>query len=136
MKPNVSPIALIGFFLASCGLADQHATWVPQFLRQPSTEPQPEPEPDVKKLIENGIDALFTTHPVAVSVSRARRNDLGKGFTVCVKALVAGAINPKQQNVTLAVAIEHGALSDRRRANPQDDCEIESYQQVDIKRAD
>ena len=62
---------------------------------------------------------LFTSHPVAVSVSRARRNDVGKGFTICVKALVAGPISPEPQTVTLVVAIEHGALADRHRATPR-----------------
>jgi hypothetical protein len=59
----------------------------------------------------------FARDPVAVSVSRARRNDdVGKGFTTCVKALVAGAMKPEPQAVTLLVAIELGALADRHRA--------------------
>ena len=135
MKLNVFPVPLI-FLLTACGLADSHATWVPKFLRQPSTDSlQPEPEPDVKKLVGDGIDTVFTRHPVAVSVSRARRNDIGKGFTVCVKALVAASINPEPQSVTLLVGVEHGALADRRRATPQDGCDIEKYETVELKSA-
>ena len=50
-----------------------------------------------------------------------------------MKALVAGAVNPEPQTVTLVVAIEHGTLADRHRATPQDGCEIERYDRVEIK---
>jgi hypothetical protein len=131
MRIKVTPIACAIFLLTACDLADQHATWVPKVLRQLSTEP-PQAEPDVKELVRVGIDTLFTVHPVAVSVSRARHNDVGKGFTACVKALVAGPMNPEPQTVTLLVAIEHGLLTDRHRAAPQDGCAMESYEKVEI----
>ena len=62
----------VPFFSSQGSFADQHATWIPKILRQPSTESlQPDPEPHVKELVRVGIDTLFTSHPVAVSVSRA-----------------------------------------------------------------
>jgi hypothetical protein len=119
--------------LTGCGLADQHATWVPQILRQAGTEPaRPEPEPDVKELVRTGVDTLFTKHPIAVSLSRARRNDLGTGFTACVRALVAGPMNPEPQPVTLVLAIEHGRVAERHRAAPEDGCTMEAHQKVDV----
>jgi hypothetical protein len=134
MRIGSLKIACTVFLVSGCGLADQYATWVPKVLRQPSAElPEAESEPDVKKLVGDGNETLFTSHPIAVSVSRARRNDVGKGFTVCVRALVPGPINPEPQTVTLVVAIERGALSDRRRVTPEDRCEIEKYERVELK---
>jgi hypothetical protein len=41
-------------------------------------------------------------------------------------------MNPEPQTVTLLVAIEHGLLTDRHRAAPQDGCAMESYEKVEI----
>lgn len=120
--------------LSGCGFADQVADLMPKGFRQPSPEPPaPEPEPDAKELIRANADTLFTAHPGTLAVARPKRIT-GRGFSVCVKAVVAGAINPEPQPITLVVIIEHGKLTDRRRATAQDGCEGERYDKVDVPR--
>jgi hypothetical protein len=51
-----------------------------------------------------------------------------------VKAVVAGAMNPQPQPITLIVIIERGKLADRRRATPQDGCAGETYEKVEVPR--
>jgi hypothetical protein len=134
MKIAMSLLACAMALLAGCGAADQYATFMPKTLRQPSTEPpQPDPEPDVKEWIRVNADTLFTAHPSAVAVSRPQRIT-GRGFSVCVKAIVAGPMNPEPQPITLVVIIEHGKLADRRRATPQDGCAAQTYEKVEAAR--
>jgi hypothetical protein len=129
MKIGIALIAGTMTLLAGCGVADQYSA-VPKVFRQPSAEPlQPEPEPDVKELIRAGADTLFTGHPSAVAVSPPRRI-AGKGFDVCVKAVVPGAIDGEPRPVTVLVTIEHGKLTDRHRATSQDRCAAATYDVV------
>src|SRR5262245_60170729 len=80
MKIAMSVLACALALLAGCGVADQYATFLPNALRQPSTEPPaPEAEPDVKEMIRVGGATLFTAHPTAVAVSRPHRL-AGRGF--------------------------------------------------------
>ena len=119
---------------SGCGFADQVASFMPKGFRQPSPErPAPEPEPDVKELIRANADTLFTAHPGTLAVARPKRIT-GRGFSVCVKAVVAGPMNSEPQPITLIVVIEHGKLADRRRATAQDGCERESYEKVEVPR--
>jgi hypothetical protein len=120
--------------LSGCGVADQLASFMPKGFRQPTPEPPaPEAEPDVKELIRANADTLFTARPGALAVARPKRIT-GRGFSVCVKANVAGPMNPEPQPVTLVVIIEHGKLTDRRRATAQDGCERESYERIEAAR--
>ena len=124
-------IACCMTLLTGCSLGDQHSFW-PEVFRKPAAEPrQPEPEPDAKELIRVGAGTLFMNHPSAVAVSRPRRI-AERGFSVCVKATVAGALNSDPQPVTLFVIIEHGKLADRHRATSYDGCANETYEQVEI----
>jgi hypothetical protein len=103
-------------------LADQAASLMPKTFRQSDPAPPPvEPELDVKELIRANADTLFTAHPSALAVARPKRIT-GRGFSVCVNAVVAGAMNPQPQPITLIVIIERGKIADRRRATPQDGC--------------
>jgi len=112
MKIGVALIAGTMTLLAGCGVADQYSA-VPKVFRQPSAEPPPpEPEPDVKELIRAGADTLFTGHPSAVAVSRPRRI-AGRGFEVCVKAVVPGAIDGEPRPVTILVTVFHAPTSSR-----------------------
>jgi hypothetical protein len=112
-------------------LADQAASLMPKTFRQSDPSPPAvEPEPDVKELIRANADTLFTAHPSALAVGRPKRVT-GRGFSVCVKAVVAGAINPTPQPITLIVIIERGKVADRRRATPQDGCAGETYEKVE-----
>jgi hypothetical protein len=115
-------------------LADQAASFMPKTVRQSDPAPPAvEPEPDVKELIRANADTLFTAHPSALAVARPKRIT-GRGFSVCVNAVVAGAINPQPQPITLIVIIERGKLADRRRATPQDGCAGETYEKIEAAR--
>ncbi len=115
--------------LTSCGVADQYSA-LPKVFREPSAEPPPpEPEPDVKELVRAGADTLFMGHPTALQVSRPRRV-AGRGFDVCVKAVVPGAVDGQPRPVTVLVTIEHGKLADRHRATAQDRCAGNTYEPV------
>lgn len=116
--------------LTGCGRSDAYSS-MPEFMRYPKpAPPPPEPEPDAKALIRAGLATLFATKPSKAAISRVRHNPAGTGYTVCVKALVAGTMNSGQTPVTIVVSIEHGRLGDRRRAEPQDGCEAEDYEPV------
>jgi hypothetical protein len=131
MRIGVMLIACTVMALSGCGLSDQHS-FMPKILRQPSAEPrQPEPETDAKELLRAGADTLFMEHPNTVAVSRPRRI-LGRGFSVCVTAVVAGQLNAEPRPVTLLVIIEQGKLADRRRATSYDGCATETYENVDL----
>jgi hypothetical protein len=131
MKIGMAFIACTMMLLTGCGFADQYSS-MPKFLRQSSAEPpQPDPEPDVKELIRVGADKLFTAHPSAVAVSRPRRIT-GQAFSVCVKAVVPGAIDGEPRSVTVLVAIEHGKLAGRQRATANDGCATETYEKVNL----
>ena len=119
--------------LAACD-RDDVASFMPKSFGPSDTPPPPvEPEPDVKELIRANADTLFTAHPSALAVSRPKRIT-GRGFSVCVKAVVAGAINREPQPITLIVIIERGKLADRRRATAQDGCAHETYEKVEVTR--
>jgi hypothetical protein len=119
---------------SGCDYADQFASFMPKGFRQPAPEaPPPEPESDVKELIRAHADTLFTARPATLAVARPKRIT-GRGFSACVKAVVAGPINSQPQPITLVVIIEHGKLTDRRRATSQDGCERESYERVEVSR--
>jgi hypothetical protein len=120
--------------LSGCDFADKFASFMPKGFRQPTPEPPPpEPEPDVKELIRANADTLFTARPGTLAVARPKRIT-GRGFSACVKAVVAGPMNSQPQPITLVVIIEHGKVTDRRRATPQDGCEGESYERVEVPR--
>src|SRR5262245_18248806 len=113
MKIAMSVLAGALALLAGCGVADQYATFLPKALRQPSTEPPaPQPGREGKEMVRVGGDTLCTAHPTAVAVSRPHRI-AGRGFSACVKAMVAGPMNPEPQPMTLLVTIVHGKFADR-----------------------
>jgi hypothetical protein len=120
--------------LSGCGFADQFASFMPKGFREPTPEPPaPEAEPDVKELIRANADTLFTARPGALAVAPPKRIT-GRGFSVCVKAVVAGPMNSQPQPITLVVIIERGKLADRRRATAQDGCEGERYERIETAR--
>jgi hypothetical protein len=139
------PAMKIAIMLVACAIAlaacdrDQVASFMPESFMPKSfrhSDPPPppvEPEPDVKELIRANADTLFTAHPSALAVSRPKRIT-GRGFSVCVNAVVAGAMNREPQPITLIVIVERGKLADRRRATAQDGCAGETYEKVEAAR--
>jgi hypothetical protein len=79
--------------LSGCDFADKFASFMPKGFRQSTPEPPPpEAEPDVKELIRANADTLFTARPGTLAVARPKRIT-GRGFSACVKAVVAGPMN-------------------------------------------
>lgn len=129
MVASVALAAAAGL-LAGCGAVDRHS-----FVASPWRQPDPpaateEAEPDAKALVREGKAGLFASKVDTLAVSPPRRDPQGRGFTVCVKALVPSAIGRSALPSTLLVSIQKGKLTDRRRATPEDGCEAESYEKV------
>lgn len=104
--------------LSGCGFADQFASFMPKGFREPTPEPPaPEVEPDVKELIRANADTLFTARPGALAVAPPKRIT-GRGFSVCVKAVVAGPITPsrnRSRSSSSSSAVSSPTAAARRR---------------------
>jgi len=118
--------------LAGCGLADSRSP-VPEFMRNKAVDPPPpEPPPDVKELVRQNLNSVFTaaSNPRRVRVSPPRRELRGAGWTACVKAELTSVINKPLGTETYRITISGGTIVDRRRAEPEDNCASESYEPV------
>jgi predicted small lipoprotein YifL len=118
--------------LAGCGTADPHAK-LPDFMLAKATEPrQPDPQPDVKQLLRDKLDAVFTaaSHPRHVRVSPPRRDTSGSGWTVCVKAELTSVTGRSLGTQTYRATISGGVILDRRRVEDGDGCAAEVYEGI------
>jgi hypothetical protein len=118
--------------LAGCGSADSHAT-LPKFMLAPERQPQQaDPEPDVKQLVRDKLDSVFTaaSHPRHVRVSPPRRELNGPGWTVCVKAEVTSVVGRSLGTQTYLATISGGIILDRRRVEADDNCGSETYEGI------
>jgi len=112
-------IMLLAGSLASCGLADSNATFIPSILRQPMPPaPQQEAPPDAKAIVQAGLADLFVqnAHPTQVRVSAPMARSEGHSWNVCVEANVQGLGGNSTDRVMLLVEIADGKIRDRRRA--------------------
>jgi hypothetical protein len=130
----VSALAMAGaaMALAGCGSADSRAK-LPDFMLAKAPEPrQFDPEPDVKQLLRDKLDSVFTaaSHPRHVRVSPPRRQPNGPGWTVCVKAEVNSVIGRSLGTQTYLATISGGLIQDRRRVEPDDNCGSETYEGI------
>jgi len=118
--------------LAGCGFADVRSP-VPEFMRAKEAEPPPpEPPPDVRQLVHDHLEAVFVASSAAhdVRVSRPHHEARGAGWTACVRAEV-NAANGKPMGIqTYRITIEGGAIIDRRRVDPDDNCLDENYEPI------
>ena len=115
--------------LAGCGLADSRSP-VPEFMRNKAAEPPPpEAPPDVKQLVREKLDTLFTaaSNPRNVRVSPPLREARGAGWTACVRAELTSVMGKPLGAETYRVTISGGMISDRRR---DDDCALETYEPI------
>jgi hypothetical protein len=122
----------MALMLAGCGLADSHSA-MPEFMRARSAEPlPPEPPPDVKRLVAEKLDSIFTTasHPAQVHVSRAIHDPRGLAWTACVKAQLTSVVGKPLGMRTYRIFIVEGAISDRREVETDDLCLTENYQPI------
>ncbi len=120
-------VALVG-----CGAADSRAK-LPDFMLGKASEPRlPDPQPDMKRLLRDHLESVFTTaaHPRYVRVSPPRREPNGPGWTACVKAEVDSVIGRSLGTQTYLVSISGGAIRDRRRVESDDNCASETYEGI------
>jgi hypothetical protein len=130
----VSGIAMAGAAaaLAGCGAADPHAK-LPDFMLAKAPEPrQPDPQPDVKQLLRDKPDAVFTaaSHPRHVRVSPPHRDPSGPGWTFCVKAELTSVAGRSLGTQTYLATISGGVILDRRRVEAEDGCGAETYEGI------
>jgi hypothetical protein len=119
--------------LSACGWADSRSP-VPEFMRARESEPPPpEPPPDVKHMVRDKLDAVFTaaSNPGQVQVSQPHRDLHGQGWTACVRALQLTSANGKPLDPqTYRITISGGVIIDRRRVEADDTCTSESYEPI------
>jgi hypothetical protein len=119
--------------LSACGLADSRSP-VPEFMRAKESEPPtPEPPPDVKRLVRERMDSVFTaaSNPGEVQVSPPRRDPRAQGWTACVRALQLTSANGKPLGAqTYRITISGGVIIDRRRVEADDTCTSESFEPI------
>jgi hypothetical protein len=118
--------------LAGCGFADSHST-VPEFMRIKAGEPPPpEPPPDVKAMVREKLDSVFTaaSHPRRVRVSTPLRDLRGPGWTACVRAELTSVMGKPLGTETYRITVSGGVIIDRRRVEADDNCASESYEPV------
>jgi hypothetical protein len=130
----VSALAMAGaaMALAGCGTADSRAK-LPDFMLSKAPEPrQFDPEPDVKQLLRDKLDSVFTaaSHPRHVRVSPPRRHPNGPGWTACVKAEVTSVVGRSLGTQTYLATISGGMILDRRRVEAEDNCASETYEGI------
>lgn len=118
--------------LAGCGLADSRSP-VPGFMRSKAPDPPPlETPPDVKRLVREKLDSMFTTaaSPRNITVSPPLREVRGTGWTACVRAELTSVMGKPLGAETYRVIISGDAITDRRRAQPDDNCASGSYEPI------
>jgi hypothetical protein len=118
--------------LAGCGFADSRSP-VPEFMRAKESAPPPlEPPPDVKQLVREHLDSVFTaaSAPRDVQVSPARHDLRGPGWTACVRAELNSATGKPLGIQTYRIAINDGAIFDRQRVEGEDTCVSESFEPI------
>jgi hypothetical protein len=119
--------------LSACGFADSRSP-VPEFMRAKESEPPPpEPPPDVKRMVGEKLDSVFTaaSYPAGVQVSPPHRDPRGQGWTACVRALQLTSANGKPLGPqTYRITISGGVIIDRRRVEADDTCMSESYEPI------
>jgi hypothetical protein len=118
--------------MAGCGIADSRSP-VPEFMRAKDGDPPPaEPPPDVEQLVRAGLDSIFVaaSNPQKVRVSPPRHDLRGLGWTACVRAELTSTMGKPLGEETYRITISSGVIIDRRRAEPEDTCALESYQPI------
>lgn len=127
----IASMTTVALALAGCGFADSHAV-LPDFMRTKVSEAPPEPVPDVKQLVREHLDAVFTaaSAPREVQVSPARHNLRGPGWTACVKAELTSATGKPLGVQTYRININEGLIFDRQRVEAEDTCLSESFEPI------
>ncbi len=119
--------------LAGCGLADSRSP-VPEFMRSKATEPPPpEAPPEVKRLVRENLDSLFSagSQPRDVRVSPPQHQVEATGWTACVKAELTSVMGKPLDTQTYRITINGGLITDRRRIEGEENnCAAESFEPI------
>jgi hypothetical protein len=129
---SIALIVSAAWLLGGCGFGDVRSP-LPEFMRAKAPEPPPlEPAPDIKRLLREKIDSVFTvaSQPTQVRVSEPRPNLRGPGWTACVRAEVVSVTGKPLGTQTYRVEISGGVIADRRQIDPEDTCATESYEPI------
>ena len=118
--------------LDGCGFADSRSP-VPEFMRLKAAEPPPlETPPDVKRLVGEKLDSVFTaaSRPADVRVSQPLHDPRGPGWTACVRAEVVSVTGKPLGTQTYRIFISEGVIMDRRHIEGEDTCVSENYEPI------
>jgi hypothetical protein len=118
--------------LAGCGIADSRSP-VPEFMRAKASEPPPpEPPPDVRRLVRERLESVFTTtsYPRQVRVSPPQHDLRGSDWFACVRAELTSVNGKPLGTETYRITISGGVIIDRRRAEAGDNCAAETYEPI------
>jgi hypothetical protein len=129
---HIALMAAGALVLAGCGFTDARSP-VPEFMRLKDPEPRPlEAPPDIRRIVGEKLDAVFTaaSQPAHVQVSTPRHDLRGLGWTACVKADLTSVTGKPLGMQTYRIIITEGVVSDRRHAEPEDNCATESYEPI------
>jgi len=130
----VQVVLLTGLALAlsACGFADMRAP-LPEFMRAKTPDPaSPEPPPDVKRLMHENMETVFTSasQPSRVRVSTPRREPAGLNWTACVRADLNSVMGKPLGTQTYRLIISGNTIVDRRRVEEDDNCASEAYDPI------
>jgi hypothetical protein len=129
---HIALIAGGALLLAGCGFTDSRSP-VPEFMRAKAPDPPPlEAPPDVKRLLTQKMDAVFTaaSHPTGVRVSTPRHDLRGPGWTACVQAELTSVMGKPLGTQTYHITITEGVIADRRRVEGEDTCALDTYEPI------
>jgi hypothetical protein len=127
----IASMTAMALALAGCGFADSHAV-VPDFMRTKVSETPLEAVPDVKQLVREHLDSVFTaaSAPRDVQVSPARHDLRGPGWTACVRAELTSATGKPLGIQIYRININEGLIFDRQRVEAEDTCLSESFEPI------
>jgi len=132
-KLHIAVTTIASLALAGCGFADSRSPVVPEFMRIKAPEPPPiETPPDVKRLVAEKLDAVFTaaSHPTHVQVSAPLHDLRGRGWTACVRAELTSVMGKPLGMQTYRITITEGVIADRQRIDADDTCTSENYEPI------
>jgi hypothetical protein len=129
---RVALMAAAALALAGCGFADMRAP-LPEFMRAKMPDPlPPEPPPDVKRLMRDNLEQVFTaaSQPTRVRVSVPRHEPSGTNWTACVRADLNSVMGKPLGTQTYRLTMAGNTIIDRRRVEDEDNCASESYEPI------
>jgi hypothetical protein len=120
--------------LLGCGAVDSQLSSVPAVFRQSAPKVAEEERPDIRLLVRNNIEAIFTAAamPSHISISAPLRAKKG-GWTTCVRAATIGITGKTLGVQTYLIGIDHGQIGQRDRVDDATHwCGRETYEPLQI----